>query len=698
MQIVIPMSGFGERFRRAGYVMPKPLIMVDGKPIIAHVLDMFPGEADVLFICNEDHLATPDYRMAETLRRLCPKGRIVGIPSHKLGPVHAVLLARHMIDPAKPTIINYCDFTCYWDWSTFKSFVVETDSDGCIPAYRGFHPHSLGSTFYAYMKQTGLWMDNIQEKQPWTDKPTDEYASSGTYYFRTGELCLAAFDEQVRQGLDVNGEFYVSLANRILKQMGKKVSIYELQHFMQWGTPADLEEYVAWSNTFRRLAIDEAVRPRQRGMLLVPMAGLGSRFAKEGYEQVKPLIPVSGRAMAIQATRDLPEAPRSNFVLRRDIPGIEEIELKLVTSFVGAETRMLEAVTDGQAITCRHGLEGADLDAPVTVGACDNGMLYNTRAFEAMMEDGGPDVLVWVVRGHVDGRLRPQQFGWVVADEAGVVSGVQVKDAPSDPATAPMIVGTFTFRRAGDLRDCIDALIAREGRVNGEFYVDSLIKDAVDMGLICRVFEIDHYIGWGTPNDLRIFEYWQSCFHKWKSHPYTLEKDRRIPPASIGDLVKRYVERRPPWPTGTSAHKPGGFNRPSVAPERIRKTGSEVLRFLPIGGFAVFVDYLTYLTLLQAGAELNVAKATSFLFGALAAFFGNRFFTFRRRAGVAGAAAFVALYLASLGVNVLVNAGALAMTGDWPWRTHVAFGLATLVSATTNFLGMKFVVFTRSAP
>ena len=42
MQIVIPMSGFGERFRNAGYTTPKPLITIEGKPIIEHVVDMFP--------------------------------------------------------------------------------------------------------------------------------------------------------------------------------------------------------------------------------------------------------------------------------------------------------------------------------------------------------------------------------------------------------------------------------------------------------------------------------------------------------------------------------------------------------------------------------------------------------------------------------------------------------------------------------
>jgi hypothetical protein len=56
------------------------LIEIDGKPVIAHVIDMFPGEQDFLFICNQDHLAKPGYRMKEILRQYCPAGRIAGIP------------------------------------------------------------------------------------------------------------------------------------------------------------------------------------------------------------------------------------------------------------------------------------------------------------------------------------------------------------------------------------------------------------------------------------------------------------------------------------------------------------------------------------------------------------------------------------------------------------------------------------------
>src|SRR5438874_8586732 len=139
VQIVVPMSGFGERFRRAGYDVPKPLIEIEGKPIIAHVVDMFPGETDFLLICNADHLADPAYGMERILETYCPTGKVVGIPPHKLGPIHAVRQVEHLIDFEKPVVLNYCDFACYWDWIHFKNFVAATGCDGAIPAYRGFH-------------------------------------------------------------------------------------------------------------------------------------------------------------------------------------------------------------------------------------------------------------------------------------------------------------------------------------------------------------------------------------------------------------------------------------------------------------------------------------------------------------------------------------------------------------------------------
>lgn len=551
-QIVIPMSGFGERFRRAGYDVPKPLITVDGKPIIQHVVEMFPGATDITFICNRDHLADPRYGMRDLLARLAPSGRIVAIDPHRLGPVHAVMQVLPDLDPERPVIVNYCDFTCYWNYDDFLAFVGDCDCDGAIPAYRGFHPHSLGSTFYAYMRHEGLWASDIQEKQPFTDRPSEEYTSSGTYYFRSARLLAQACEATVAQGLSVNGEYYASLAYKPLMQGGRRIAVYDLQHFMQWGTPEDLREYLYWSGVFRSLVAPDrkrATTARPDGCLLVPMAGLGKRFADEGYADPKPLIPVSGRPMVVQAALDAPRVPCQRFILRQDLPGLEPVSRAIATAFPDATFKILDAVTDGQARTCLLGLEGVALDEPLTIIACDNGMVFDTGTYARLVEQPDADVIVWGARGHPLAQRKPQMFGWIDADASGRINRISTKVALNDPSRDPVVVGAFTFRRAGDFVRAAERMIARDGRVNGEFYVDTAINDALDLGLTCRLFEIDAYLCWGTPDDLRTFEYWQSCFDKWSGHPYRLEDDSRVAPDAIAEIRARNAWHPAPRPS-----------------------------------------------------------------------------------------------------------------------------------------------------
>ena len=557
MQIVIPMSGFGERFRRAGYSVPKPLIEIDGKPIVEHVVEMFPGGEDFVFVCNRDHLADSDLGMAAVLRRIAPGSTVVPIAPHKRGPVHAVLEAASVVDHAGPVVVNYCDFTCYWDWQWFRRFVSETACAGAIPAYRGFHPHSLGSTNYAYLKEQGGWVTDIREKEPFTPDRMSEYASSGTYYFATGSLLLEACATTVERDLNVAGEYYVSLAYHHLLDESLPVAVYPLQHFMQWGTPEDVREYEEWSRYFRELASDRPEPIPTSSALVVPMAGLGQRFRDEGYDVPKPSVLVSGRPMVVQATGDVGASGPLAFVVRDDMQDVERLIADVQSAFASPTIVRTPGPTDGQAISALIGLDALEaqgpLRGPVTFAACDNGMISPAPGAVAALIAGGADVIVWVVRGHASAMRAPEMFGWV-DEEGGVVSGVSVKVPLDDPTTDPVVTGTFTFRTAEIARTCIDRLVSLDHRVNGEFYLDSTVNDAVVLGLDCRTIEVTHYVSWGTPNDLRTFEYWQSCFHKWDAHPYRLGGDHHVPTDQVAALAQRFDEWAPaiPAPRGAS--------------------------------------------------------------------------------------------------------------------------------------------------
>ncbi len=528
MKIVIPMTGTGDRFRKAGYHDPKPLIKVDDRPMIAHVLDMFPGETNFHFICRDEHLDST--HLSEVLRELAPEGVIHRIAGHKKGPVYAVQQIVSELDDEEEVIVCYCDFSAHWDYADFLRHTRLRGADGAIVAYKGFHPHMLGSTHYAFIREENQWMLEIKEKSPFTDNRMDEYASNGLYYFKHGRYVKKYFHKLMAEKIDLNGEYYVSLVYNLMQQDKLAISVYEVPNMLQWGTPEDLEQFQSWSKIFQALVKPtRAIPPLDRTVNLIPLAGRGSRFQREGYPIPKPLIPVSGTPMIVQAVRCLPPAQRHVFVALQEhldsFPLKEALDAYSTASTVVA----LDWVTEGQAETCVIGLKGENHDHPLIIGACDNGMLWNRKRYQALMDDPTVDAIVWTFRHHPSSKRNPHMYGWVDVDEAGAVKNVSVKVPISDnPAKDHAIVGSFTFKRAADFIKSVERLRKKNIRVNGEFYVDSCINELVQSGKKVVPFEVDHYICWGTPDDLRTFEYWQRFFHDWPHHPYDTAKDRMM--------------------------------------------------------------------------------------------------------------------------------------------------------------------------
>lgn len=536
-QLVIPMTGISSRFTAAGYNRPKALIEIDGQTVIDHVIDMFPGWDDVVFVCNADHLADPRLELRERLLARRPHATVVEVAAHKLGPGHAVLQAAEHIDRARPVVVNYCDFTCYWDADDFAAYLSSgTVTGGAIPAYRGFHPHMLHSSSYAYPKLEGQWVVDIQEKQPWTDDPRSEFASSGTYGFVSGQVLLDALEHQIKAGYDKGGEYYLSLTYKSVLDLGLTVGIYELQHFMQWGTPQDLEEYREWSTAIAHWLRGPA-EPEPAATRVVLASGAGKRFADLGYGVPKPLLDVAGRSLLEHALLAVPGSD-SVVVTRADL-GDGGVVAGLAAR-QGARVVELARLSRGQADSALSGLRPLAAEAgdrPVTITACDAVPRPAPGAFaDALAAAGDDGLVVWVAPGYRLARRRPEQYGWVTWDDGGRVCRTWLKQAPEDPATAGVIIGTFTFPAAARAVDDLEALLASDETVNGEYYLDSLVRRFVADGRPVVALLLDSFVSLGTPDEYETFRYWQSCFHKWVHHPYALAADPLVPPTARAEL------------------------------------------------------------------------------------------------------------------------------------------------------------------
>ncbi len=530
MKIVIPMSGRGQRFINAGYTVPKPMIEVDGKPIIAHVVDMFSKEDHFIFICAKDHLEATNMR--QILRDLAPNVEIIEIDPHKYGPIYAVKQAFHLIEDDEEVIVNYCDFGSYWDYGDFLEHTRTRHADGAVPAYKGFHPHMLGTTNYAFMREKDQWMLEIQEKQPFTDNRMNEYASSGTYYFRTGSILKEYMNLTMDKNLDVNGEFYVSVVYNLLVEDGLKVSIYEIQHMLQWGTPEDIADYNYHSNYFRKLINHKKIMAPVPGTTnLIPLAGEGSRFKNEGYDLPKPLIEVSGKKMIIQAFDAYPLPGQARFIVLDSHCKAYGIDAILHEAYLGCDVVKLSHVTEGQAITASLGVTPEDLDKPLLIAACDNGLLIDGEAYTKLLSDDTNDVICLTFRNNPTVGANPKGYGYVKVDSEDKILGVSVKVPISEtPMKDHAIVGAFYFKTARVFMEGVAYLQNHDCRINGEFYIDSIMGILDTLNLKGKVFECD-YESWGTPNDYKTYCYWQSFFHKAAFHPYSITLDPMFPDA-----------------------------------------------------------------------------------------------------------------------------------------------------------------------
>lgn len=116
-------------------------------------------------------------------------------------------------------------------------------------------------------------------------------------------------------------------------------------------------------------------------------------------------------------------------------------------------------------------------------------------------------------------------------------------------------------------------------------------------------------------------------------------------------------------------------------------------RFVVVGGVAAALDYGSYRLLLLADVPIDPAKAAGFVLGTTLSYLLNRSWTFGAagRAHVVGR--FVALYTATLIVNVAVNAAGVRLLDGVTGRITIAWLAAQGVASTLNFLGMRQVVF-----
>jgi hypothetical protein len=234
MKILIPMAGEGSRFAKEGYTFPKPLIDVDGKPMIQTVVENLDFDATYIFLVRKEHLNKYN-GLKTTLDRITNgKFKIVEVDGLTEGAACTALLAKDLINDDEELLIANSDQILEYSSENFKLLKSLTTVDGIIFTFNAVHP----KWSFVKVNSRGIIIE-LQEKNP-----ISNIATCGIYWYRKGSDFIKYTEQMIKKNIRINNEFYIAPVYNEYILDGKILVPFYVNKMYGIGTPEDLNSYL----------------------------------------------------------------------------------------------------------------------------------------------------------------------------------------------------------------------------------------------------------------------------------------------------------------------------------------------------------------------------------------------------------------------------------------------------------------------
>ena len=232
LNILIPMAGKGSRFADKGYVFPKPLVEIKGKPMIQLVIENLNIDANYIFIVQKEHVEK--YNIKQMLEILKPGCTVIELDEVTEGAAVTTLLAKEFINNGSPLLLANSDQYIEWDSSEVMYNFLNSDIDGGILTFDSTHPK------WSYAKvDDNNFVTEVAEKNPISNN-----ATVGIYFWKKGSDYVKYAEEMINKDIRVNGEFYVCPVFNEAISDTRKIKIKNIDEMWGIGTPEDLDNFL----------------------------------------------------------------------------------------------------------------------------------------------------------------------------------------------------------------------------------------------------------------------------------------------------------------------------------------------------------------------------------------------------------------------------------------------------------------------
>jgi len=232
LQVVMPMAGRGQRYRDAGFKVPKPLITVDGKPMFLRALDSIKTiDFDLYLIIRED--TDIEYDLGTQIKEAYPTATIKVLNFETRGATESVMAIEKKLDREAPLLILDCDLLFESpEYLELMGMGSEMPYDGLLMTFASSDPR------YSYVKSTLGVARHVREKVVISDT-----ALIGAYYWKAASNFLKIAREFLTVGVsDTEKELYISHTFQKGIELGLSFRVVEGK-FESFGTPEELSLY-----------------------------------------------------------------------------------------------------------------------------------------------------------------------------------------------------------------------------------------------------------------------------------------------------------------------------------------------------------------------------------------------------------------------------------------------------------------------
>jgi dTDP-glucose pyrophosphorylase len=226
------MAGLGTRFPKDRYPLPKPLIDVNGEPMICKAISSLGLSGTWWFLMKQDEYQE---KTCNAIAKHVPDAKFVFVDQLTQGPACTVDLLRDYIDKQQEMVVANCDQIMNWNSSLFLHRARLYD--GCIVTYH----NSTDKNSYARINDQELVVE-IKEKQV-----ISNISLNGVHYWRrAGDFFHSVNKMIAANDTAPNGEYYIGPSYNYMINSGLKVGIYHIPNQLHHaiGIPEDLELYL----------------------------------------------------------------------------------------------------------------------------------------------------------------------------------------------------------------------------------------------------------------------------------------------------------------------------------------------------------------------------------------------------------------------------------------------------------------------